>query len=317
MAKKKSVERLFRNELSNKIAFGQSKHKDKQELKFGQSTYKIYSFSTYNTYTKEVEQYAKWLLNEKGISKIKDIHETEQYAKEYIQYRLNCDVSVYTVKMERSALGMLYSQPIDIKMPVRNNKNITRSRHYCEYEKHISRTGKHKDIFTIACACGCRRKDISKLTVNSFIEKEGHLFVKMIQSKGGRDRIAPVVPALYNDVKAILEKTKHEDREKLFDVIPQKIDVHSLRREYTQSIYTAFVQDRGFRDVYFKIANIPNRHEYKVYRDKEGNTKVKEVKAVLYKDRDNNIFDRNDLYAVSQALGHNRLDVSVTHYLKA
>ncbi|MCM1263529.1 MAG: site-specific integrase [Butyrivibrio sp.] len=310
MAKKKSAERMFHNELSNKIAYGQSKHKDKQELNFGQSTYKIYSYGTYNTYIKEVAQYAKWLETEKAITKIKDIKETEQFAKEYLQHRLNSGVSIYTVKMERSALGMLYNKTIDIKIPMRDNKNIVRSRYVCEYEKHISRIGKYKDIFTIVCACGCRRKDISKLTVNDFIEKEGNLYVKMIQSKGGRDRIAPVVPSLQEDVKAILENAKKEGKNKLFDTIPQKIDVHGLRREYAQSIYTAFSEDRKFRDIYFKVANIPDRREYKAYKDKE-------VKATFYKDRDNNIYDRNDLYAVSQALGHNRLDVSVTHYLKA
>ncbi len=316
MARKQKTEIVFHTELKSKIAFGQSKHKDKQNLGFGKSTYKIYSHGTYNTYIKECSQYSKWLREEKGIIKIKDIGETEQFAKEYLQHRLDIGVSVYTAKLERSALAMLYSKPIDIDMPYRDNKGIVRSRHGCEYEKHISRTGKHKDIFTIAGACGCRRKDIAKLTVNSFIEKDGRLYVKMIQSKGGRNRIAPVVPALQEDVKSILEKVKNEGRETLFNMIPQKIDIHGLRREYAQNIYTAFVQDREFRNIYFKVANIPDRHEYKVYKDKEGNTQTREINAVLYKDRDNNIYDRDNLYAVSQALGHNRLDVSVTHYLK-
>lgn len=316
MARKQKTEIIFHTALKNRISFGQSKHKDKQEIGFGKSTYKIYSYGTYSTYKKECSQYAKWLQDEKGICKIKDIKETEPFAKEYIQYRLDNGVSVYTAKLERSALAMLYGKQITIDMPIRDNKGIVRSRHACEYEKHISRTGKHKDIFTIAAACGCRRKDIAKLTVNNFIEKEGHLYVKMVKSKGGRDRIAPVVPDLQEDVKSILERVKNDGREKLFDMIPQKIDVHGLRREYAQSIYTAFEQDREFRDIYFKVANIPDRREYKVYKDKEGNTQTREVKAVLYKDRDNNIYDRDDLYAVSQALGHNRLDVSVTHYLK-
>ena len=37
----------------------------------------------------ECKQYAKWLKQEKGINKIDDINKTEQYAKEYIQKRLD------------------------------------------------------------------------------------------------------------------------------------------------------------------------------------------------------------------------------------
>lgn len=311
MAKKKSVERLFRNELSNRIAYGQSKHKDKQELKFGQSTYKIYSFSTYNTYTKEIEQYAKWLQSEKGINKIKDIYETEQFAKEYLQSRLDKGISVWTVKMERSALGMLYNQIIDIKMPIRDKKEIIRSRQEKAYTKHISREGKHKDIFTIAVSTGCRRKDIGKLTVNSFIEKNGHLYVKILQSKGGRDRIAPVVPNLQEEVKVILEKAKAERREKLFDVIPQKIDIHGLRREYAQNIYNTFVIDKAFRDDYLKLIGKTEYHEYRTFKDADGNTHIREVMRTIYKDRQGNCFDVMDLSSLSQSLGHNRLDVSL------
>ncbi len=316
MARKQKTEIIFHNELKSKIAFGQSKHKDKQNLGFGKSTYKIYSYGTYNTYIKECSQYSKWLREEKGINKIKAIRETEQFAKEYLQHRLDIGVSVYTAKLERSALSMLYNKQIDIKMPIRDNKNITRSRKACKYEKHISPTGKYKDIFTIAAATGCRRKDIEKLSVSSFMEKGGKIYVKIEQSKGGRNRLAPVVPTMQQEVKNILREATTEGREKLFTIIPQKIDIHRLRREYARNIYDAFVQDKDFRDSYLKESGVPDRHEYRTFKDIDGNLQIKEIKTTLYKDRDGNIFNRDNLYAVSQALGHNRLDVSVTHYLK-
>ena len=113
MARKQSIENLFHTNLKDKIAFGESKHKDKQGLDFGQSTYKIYSYGTYNTYVKECAAYAKWLAEEKSIKKTDDINKTEQYVKEYLQSRLDAGVSVYTAKLERAALGMLYNKQID------------------------------------------------------------------------------------------------------------------------------------------------------------------------------------------------------------
>ena len=137
MARKQSVANIFHTELKNKIAFRQSKHADKANLKFGESSYKIYSYSTYNTYLKECEQYAKWLKEEKNINKITDIKETEKYAKEYIEKRLNDDkVSVYTAKLERSAISMLYNKQLEIDMPKRDNKNITRSRLQVKNDKY-------------------------------------------------------------------------------------------------------------------------------------------------------------------------------------
>lgn len=64
----------------------------------------------------------------KGIRKTDDVNKTEEYAKEYLQYRQEQEVSAYTLKPERSALGMLYSKKIDFELPVRNSKGITRSR---------------------------------------------------------------------------------------------------------------------------------------------------------------------------------------------
>lgn len=295
MARKQKTEMVFHTALKDKIAFGQSKHAAKQGLGFGESTYQIYSYGTYHTYVKECKQYAKWLSDEKGVGKIKDVKDTEQYAKEYIQSRLDSGVSVWTAKMERSALGMLYGKRIEIDMPKRDNKAITRSRTSDrEYTKHISRDGRHKDIFVTVGACGCRRKDIGRLTVNSFKEIDGRLYVRMEQSKGGRDRLAPVLPSAVDDVKAVIEKAKAEDREKLFESIPQRIDIHGLRREYTLNIYEAFSKDRDSRDAYLKAAGVPERHEYTTYKDKDGNTQTREVRKDTYRDRDGNVYDRDD-----------------------
>ncbi|MDD3139373.1 MAG: tyrosine-type recombinase/integrase [Lachnospiraceae bacterium] len=304
--KKQNIKNIIHTALKDKIAFGESKHNAKKELDgFGKSTYKIYSYSTYNTYLKANLEYAKWLQENKNINKINDLSVTEQYASEYIQYRLDSGVSVYTAKMERSALAMLYSKQIEIDMPKRDNKNITRSRKSTENDKHISRNGKYKDVFTVALATGGRRSDIQKLSINDFKEIDGNLYVTFIQSKGGRNRLAPVLEEYTQQVKDIMENVKLSGKTRLFEHIPKEIDVHSLRREYAKNLYKNITENKDLKDKY--LFQYPERVEYK---------NNKEIKRNFYKDRDNNIYDRDNIYIVSQALGHNRLDVSVTHYLK-
>lgn len=314
MGKKKAIENQLHNALKDRIAFGQSKHQDKRDLGFGESTYKIYSYSTYNTYLKVAKEYSHWLVNVKQLGKYERMENTEQYATEYLKHRQDNGISVYTLKMERSALSMLYGKQIDYKLPVRDNKAITRSRNDSVNDKHYSRTGKYKDVFVLAVATGGRRKDLTNLRADGLKEIDGKLYVAFKRSKGGRDRIVPVRQEYAKEVAEIFLKRQIEGQTKVLDKIPHKIDIHSLRREYAQGLYKDIVADSVLRDEYLK--QYPKRKELKTQRNKDGITYTKEIKTDVYKDRDGNVYNRDDLYVISQSLGHNRIDTSITHYLK-
>ena len=73
-----------------------------------------------------------------------------------------------------------------------------------------------------------------------------------------------------------------------------------MRREYAQELYHTLTDDKELRDEYLSF--YPTRHE--------------KVKSDFYRDREGNIFERDTAYVVSQALGHNRIDTSITSYLK-
>lgn len=297
---RKTISNQIHSALADKMAFGESKHLDKieQETTFGKSTYKIYSFSTYDTYNKVGREYGKWLA-EKGVRYGK-LADTEQYAREYIETRLAEGKSVYTLKMERSALGMIYGHNIEVLLPVRHNGDVKRSREETSNDKHISRTGKYVDIFIMATATGCRRCDLKSLTINSLIEKDGKFFLDIRQSKGGRDRLAPILPSKVKQIKQIIEQAMEQGKTRLFEHIPKEIDVHGLRREYAQELYHSLADDKSLRDDYLQY--YPKRNE--------------KVKSDFYKDRTGNVFERDTAYVVSQALGHNRIDTSITSYLK-
>ena len=240
---RKTISNQIHSALADKIAFGESKHLDKikQETTFGKSTYKIYSFSTYDTYNKVGREYGNWLA-EKGVRYGK-LADTERYAREYIETRLEDGKSVYTLKMERSALGMIYGHNIEVLLPVRHNGDVKRSREETSNDKHISRTGKYVDIFTVATATGCRRCDLKALNINSLVERDGKYFLDIKQSKGGRDRLAPILPSKVDEVRQIFECARERGKRKLFEHIPKEIDIHGLRREYAQGLYHTLTDD--------------------------------------------------------------------------
>ena len=103
---RKTIIRQLEHCLHEKIAFGESRHNAKNELRntlgeeyrFGMSDKKIHSIETFDTYKKVAKEYTKWLIEEKGLNKYIDIKETEQFAKEYIQYRIDCEKSLWTIK---------------------------------------------------------------------------------------------------------------------------------------------------------------------------------------------------------------------------
>lgn len=297
---RKTIANQIHSALADKIAFGQSKHVDKfeQEKKFGESTYKVYSLGTYDTYKKVGEEYARWLAD-KGI-KYGKLTETERYTREYIETRLNEGKSPHTLKMERSALSMIYGHRIEVPLPVRHNTDVKRSRQETANDKHISRTGKYRDVFTVATATGCRRCDMKSLTVNSFIERDGKYYVDIRQSKGGRNRLSPILPDKVLEVKAIFERARENGQHHVFDHIPKEIDIHGLRREYAQALYHTLQNDKNLRDEY--LDHYPCRNE--------------NVKSDIYKDRQGNSFERDTVWVVSNALGHTRIDTSISAYLK-
>lgn len=312
MQKNINIHLLIKDNLITKIAFGQSKHEAKKDLDFGQSSYKIYGEETYKTYKKECLKYADWLENEKGIKKAKSIDDVKQYTQEYLQTRLDSGCSVWTVKMEKSALGMLYGEPIQMDMPKRDIHNIERSRN--NRNAHFARDGKYKDVYTIALATGGRRADIEKLRPQDFKMQDGKLYVDFKQSKGGRDRLSYVRQEYVHDVLEIVQKAKLEGKDKVIENIPSNMDIHALRREYAYSLYQDIQNDDELRK--FLLSHEPIRKEYRTSVNKDGEKVRREVKRDTYKDRDGNVFKRDDIYIISRQLGHNRIDTAICHYLK-
>ncbi len=320
-----TIERQINNILYSKQGFGESRHEAKQQLReefgttyqFGMTDEKIHSYDTFDTYQKACQRFGKWLQEEKGISKKADINKCKEYAKEYLQYRLDTDkVSIWTVKMERSALAKLYGEKIDIELPKRDTKDITRSRGEKEQDKHFSEE-RNKDLVIIAKATGGRRCDLEKLTpAKFFVDRNNMMWVRFDGSKGGRDRVSPVLPQYREHIERFLQDRDKDTR--LFSKISHSADIHGYRGNYARALYKLVGEDKEFKENILK--KYPERHEYKTVKDKAtGESKVYEITSEYYVTRRENkqTFVRDNAYICTCALGHTRLEVSITYYLKS
>lgn len=262
----------------------------------------IHSYNTYRTYIEHCEHFIDWCLENKGVNKYASLNKIEKYAPEYLQYREEQGKSLYTLKAEKAALGKLYNHEIDYKFKeARTIDKITRSRNETERQKHFSEE-RNQDLVNVCRGTGGRREDISKLTPqNFFTDSKNNLWVRFEESKGGRDRVAPVLPK-YQKLIIDFINTK-ENNEHLFDKIHNAADIHAYRREYAQSLYSLVADDKEKAQEYALNYPARDRKGYDVYYAR-GN------KETAFRGLKDNI------YIVSQALGHNRLSVTVNHYLK-
>ena len=296
------------------MRIGESRHKAKNEVREERKAQgkdlsavnirvdTIHSMNTYKTYLEHCTHFVEWCINEKGVNKYASINKIEKYAKEYLQYREEKGLSLYTLKAEKAALGKLYSKEIDYKFKeARTIDKITRSRQDTERQKHFSEE-RNKDLVNIAKATGGRREDISKLTRNDFFtDSKGNLWVRFEESKGGRDRVAPVLPQYKDAVKEFISTKDNEEH--LFDKIHNAADIHAYRREYAQSLYSLVADDKEKAQEYALNYPVRDKTGYDTYY-------ARGDKKTAFRGLKDNI------YIVSQALGHNRLSVTVNHYLK-
>lgn len=305
-----SLSHQIKGVLISKTKIGESRHQAKIDLKeqrgdaykFGMAVDTIHSIKTFDIYKEHCERFAQWCIENKGISKNAPLEKIEPYAKEYLETKEREGLSLYSLKAYKSALGKLYGHEIEYKFKEqRTYDKIERSRHAAVRDKNFSEE-RNKDLVTIAKATGGRREDLATLTPDKFFsDRNGNMFVRFEQSKGGRDRVAPVLPKYKEEVKTILrEKEPHSP---IFERIHNAADIHSYRREYAKELYSFVKEDKEKRQEYerqYPKREEPVKGEYYYSHSKEHPFKG----------------SRDDVYIVSQALGHNRLEVTVNHYLK-
>lgn len=317
-----SIEDQISHRFQSLQRFGESKYDAKiqmknelgQNYKFGDDSLdNIYSIKTYDIYKQAVEKFVR----DEKISKYTDMRKQHERATKYIQERVDkynrgeSKESVWTLKRDRAALGKYFGEQIPVKdMPKRETKNITRSRNKVNQDRHFSED-RNRDLVDLAKATGGRREDIEAMQTKDFFERNNQMFVIIENSKGGRDRISPVLPKYQERVKEIIRERQSAGQEKIIDKVHGAADIHSYRREYAQELLKEVQDNRKFKKEVLK--EYPKRHETYTVKGI-----IKEVKSQILRLRDGEgtTFNRDDLYCVSQALGHNRLEIVTSHYIR-
>ena len=291
--------------------FGESKHLAKQQERercretgerYNPAKVEgIYSFKTYQVYKEHCLKFVSWARETHGV---KNLERAREYVKEYLEKHIREGRSAWTVRVEASALAKLYgcqSTDFGVKLPERRREDIHRSREEREHDRKFSEE-RNRDLVEFCKATGLRRKELLRLQARDIIERDGVVFIHVHQGKGGRERVVQVVEEYRYHVLALKQRAESEGREKVFERIPVRADIHAYRREYAMERYREIERD-------------PEQYERARERWKEYKQERRYEGPDIYRRRDGREFDRAILLEVSRDMGHNRVDVIARHYL--
>jgi integrase len=293
MGSRKSIIREAIDRLDTLMAIGESRFQAKQaqraasaEAGWTVSTGKMHSHTTRKVYQQHVLAFINWARTNHGITRLSWLDQrADELVTQYLTEHGVANRSAYTLQSERAALRLFFgnwSLATTVGIPRRTRTTITRSSGPAGHDRHFQPAHWQMHIL-FAQACGLRRAELRDLRVRDvYTARDGTLFVHVKNGKGGRSREVPVPPGHEQDVLAVVRG--RAPNEKVFDHIPRHMDVHSYRRDSAQQRYLQHKPD---------LALPPP--EGRLRRDD---------------------YDPAAVQQVSWALGHNRLDVVMRHYLR-
>jgi integrase len=248
----------------------------------------IHSHGTRNAYQPHIMRFIRWAREHYEVRRLSVLDSrADELATEYLDDRLTQGRSPYTVQAERSALRLFFSDrdlASTLVIPPRRRENITRSRRVQVRTKDFN-PDNWQPLVRFLQATGLRRDEVRRLQVEDIRENPDggalEVVVKKGHGKGGRPREVPVLPGREQDV--LCQRDGRDPQEPVFPRIPSHLRPHSLRREYAQAYYRHI----SCRELPSPIGRL-KRSDY----------------------------DEAAVKQVSLALGHNRTDVVLRHYLR-
>jgi integrase len=295
----KSVIREMQERLDGLMALGESRGQAKKDARAaGQkawsfSTGKIHSYISRQTYQEHAMKFVTWARDVYGLKQLAAIDERAgELTAEYLQARLDEGKSAYTLQVIRAALRMVFGNRTlmsEVQLPARKRSTITRSRGPKAHDRHFN-PDNWPALINFLKATGLRRDELKLLRAGDIVEHDpdlasryyGQTIVQVWNGKGGKVRTVPVLPGHEHDGLVVREGLASDDL--VFPRIPKHLDVHSYRREYAQALYLYHAPGRSLPPA--------------IGRLKPGD------------------YDRAAAYEVTLALGHNRIDVVLRHYIR-
>lgn len=283
---KEALERL-----DSLMAIGESRaqakahHRRAGKRTWSFSTGRISSYKTRSVYQEQVLTFLVWV---RARYHLRHLQEVDAHADEltcsYLRERLAQGYSPWTLATERSALRLFFSMPTlaqEVVLPARHREGITRSR---QPEQRVAsfQAANWQPLLAFLDATGLRRREVRDVRVADVSAlSTGHMQVWVRRGKGGKTRRAPVLFGKEPEIQAVTQGRSGEER--IFPQVPSHLDIHAHRRRYAQALYQQ-LSGRPLPPVSGRLPASSVDHE-----------------AVL---------------VVSRALGHNREDVVLNHYLR-
>ena len=282
MGKRRSIIKEVCDRIETLTELGVSRHKEKREmgLAWGERSGKIHSIGTKRTYKRQAIQFVRWARTAYGVTHLDQIDNIDDLVCEYLWQGIQQDRSAWTLKTQRAALRMVF-QDRDlgdaVPLPARAKAAIKRSRSHTADNLKDHFGPRWVDLYNFSTSVGLRRHEMLALRSDQIVQRADGVYLEDVKGKGGKMRDVPVLPARES---LVLTYAGRGDT-RIFPTIPKRIDVHAARRVFSQSMYTTMTG-----------GELPTKEEIS-----RGH------------------YDRQAALQVSRALGHNRVDVVIQHYL--
>jgi hypothetical protein len=291
-AHRKSIVRESIERLDGKMAINESRYAAKMAYReehgatWSMSTGKIHSFKTRSVYQEHTIRFVKWAREVHHTTCLEQLDpQADELATTYLQQHIDQGKSPYTLAAERAALRLFFDNRAlarDVQLPRRERSGITRSRGPVANDKHFQPANWQPQIRFLQ-GTGLRRHEASNLKIRDiYQDHSGQVMVHVESGKGGRMREVPVLAGKEQDILSL--KGGRDPEARIFEKLPKRLDIHSIRREYAQALYLQYAPGRSLPPADRRL-----------------------------KQSD---YDKAAVQRVSWALGHSRLSVVLTNYLR-
>lgn len=284
---KESYRKTARERLQAMVnaGMGSKRSEDKSEA---DTKNKIYSKATFKTYKQQFKHFADWL--EKAHPEAETLEDARAFVDEYLKHLIELERSAYSISTAKAAIAKIMGVEATqfIATPPRLRADIKRSRGVAERDKHIS-DKKEEELARFTSATGLRRKEMTMIKAEDLFFENGQAYLNVTQgTKGGKPRVAKIVGKTDEETKDIV-KWIQSKKGRLFNKLSSNYDNHYYRASYANRLYNQLKRD---------IDDIPTQERY-----------------VMRKERAGEVYDKQAMLLVSNALGHNRISVIAQSYL--
>jgi hypothetical protein len=267
----------------------------------------IHSIKTAETYRQVINIFAEYCKTQ-GIKDVAQID--SNIIGSFVGTRSN--LSPWTLSKDLAAINKVldpHYTPKDFGIQERSHNQIINNRRV-HTDNSTAGAERNQTALWFARATGCRRSSILTVTAEKAIRNEdGTVIGFQFREKGGRERNAIVLPserqAMTNYVNARITESGENCR--LVDSCDRNCNPHYCRAEYANELYRELKEYRDRdEDIYcgHRSMFIDERHLQKA------------LSHPRYQRETVHGYETKLCAEISQALGHNRIEVVVNSYLR-